>query len=59
MKNLIRDDDGISDQRVWSEIDYLDPEQNCHNDSRPIIGTMVAILAIWVMFFAALYHLSK
>jgi hypothetical protein len=59
MSDLIRDDGRISDQRVWSAIHYLDPERNCQNDSRPIVGTMVAILVIWVIFFAALYHLSR
>jgi hypothetical protein len=59
MSDLIRDIGRMSDQRVWFEIHYLDPEPNCQNDSGPIVGTMVAILAIWVIFFAALYHLSR
>jgi hypothetical protein len=59
MSDLIQDVGRISDQRVWSEIHYLDPERNCQNDSRPIVGIMIAMLAIWVMFFAALYHLIR
>jgi hypothetical protein len=30
-EDLKQDDDRISNQHVWSEIRYLDPERNCRN----------------------------
>jgi hypothetical protein len=58
MADTTQENDGLSDRRVWSTIRYLDPEPGNQNASGPFLIPLIACLAIWLIFFAALYLLS-
>jgi len=58
MRHLAKENDGFSDQRVWSTIRYLDPERNCQNAGRPVLVPVIMFLTFWIIFLASMYCLT-
>ena len=57
MRHFAQENDGFSDQLVWSTICYLDPERNCQNAGRPVLFPVVIFLTFWIIFLASMYSL--
>lgn len=57
MKHLAKESDGFSNQHVRSTIRYLDPER-CQNAERPVLVPVIAFVAFWIIFLAAMYCLT-
>jgi hypothetical protein len=58
MRHLAKENDGFSDQHVWSTIRYLDTERSCQNAGRPVLVPVIMFLTFWIIFLASMYGLT-